>query len=62
MKVTHRGKISLFETPEEVEKFVHNLNPATKSSPKKDVASASRESEVNKDESVIPMEDFAEKV
>ncbi len=62
VKVTHRGKISHLETPAEVEKFVLNLDPATKSSLKKDVAVTSRESEVNEDESAVPMEDFAEKI
>ncbi len=62
VKVTHRGKISHLETPAEVEKFVLNLDPATKSSLKKDVAVASRESKVNEDESAVPMEDFAEKM
>ncbi len=62
VKVTHRGKISLLETPAEVEKFILNLDTATKSSLKKAVAVASRESEVNEDESAAPMEDFAEKI
>ncbi len=62
VKVTHRGKFSLLETPAEVEKFVLNQDPATKSSLKKAVVVASRESEVNEDESAVPMEDFAEKI
>lgn len=62
VKVTHRGKISLLETPAEVEKFALNLDPAVKSSLKGAVSAASRESEVNEDESAVPMEDLTEKI
>ncbi|ROL46653.1 hypothetical protein DPX16_21112 [Anabarilius grahami] len=62
VKVTHRGKISLHETPAEVEKFALNLDPAVKSSLKGAVSAASRESEVNEDESAVPMEDLTEKI
>ncbi len=62
VKVTHRGKISHLETPVEVEKFILNLDPATKSSLKKAVAVASQEYEVSEDESAVPMEDFSEKI
>ncbi|CAM4526591.1 unnamed protein product [Leuciscus chuanchicus] len=60
VKVTHRGKISLLETPAEVEKFILNMNPIAKLSRKGAEAVVSQESEEKEHESAVPMEDLTE--
>lgn len=60
VKVTHRGKISLLETPAEVEKFILNMNPIAKSSRKGAEAVVLQESEEKEHESAVTMEDLTE--
>lgn len=60
VKVTHRGKISLLETPAEVEKFILNMNPIAKSNRKGADVVVSQESEEKEQESAVPMDDLTE--
>lgn len=55
VKVIHRGKSSLFQTPEEIEKFINELD-STESVPLKTTAILFSESEMDEDVPANPLE------